>query len=139
MRIGPRPASEKRPNNTGQTTRRSRHDAQYGRTKEKAAMCALGLRELPPWLKSYRRANLKEDLEGKDLVIETTAGPIFIQIKSSAEECFRFRQKPRNFIYDVVLIKSVEDLEAIRTDLLNRAERLYRMLWREMRKMKKSA
>lgn len=139
MRVGPRLAEEKRPNNLGQRSKKARHDAEYGRTKEKAAMCALALRDLPPWIKSYRRANLKEDLEGKDLVIATAVGDVFLQIKSSAEECFKFRQKKRNFTVDVVLIKSVEDLEAIRKDILTRAEKLFRKLLRETQKTRKCA
>jgi len=83
---------------------------------------------LPVWIKSYRRAGHPEDVEGKDLVILTDVGPVFIQIKSSVNACREYLKKERKFPVGVVLIKSTDPLASVRSNLIAVADRLRRQL-----------
>jgi hypothetical protein len=127
MKPRPYEREEKRPNNR-KRSKHERYTAEIGRTKEKMALIALSEGPLPAWIKSYRRAGHPEDVEGKDLVILTDVGPVFIQIKSSVNACREYLKKERKFPVGVVLIKSTDPLTSVRSNLIAVADRLRRQL-----------
>jgi hypothetical protein len=64
---------------------------------------------LPEWILNVRPATAKEQSEGKDIVIETTVGRFFIQVKSSAAYADRFASKARSTRIIVVVAAPLED------------------------------
>lgn len=130
MKLRPHEREEKRPNNR-KRSKHERYTAEIGRTKEKMALIALSRGPLPAWIKGFRRTGHREDIEGKDLVILTDVGQIFIQIKSSVDACRTFLEKERKFQVGVLMIKSTDTLDFVRSNLLAVASRLRRQVIRE--------
>lgn len=64
---------------------------------------------LPEWILDIRPATAKEQSEGKDIVIKTTVGLLFIQVKSSAAYADRFASKARSTRIIVVVAAPLED------------------------------
>ncbi len=131
MRVGPKPLEEKRQNNRGKRSRYERYTDELGRSKEKMAMVALSKGPLPAWIKSYRRANHQEDLQGKDIVVMTDLGEVYLQIKSSAEGCNQFMEEHPKGEIVAIMIKATDDLDFVRNNLVWAAERLRRKLMRQ--------
>ena len=59
-----------------------------------------------PWIKFVRWSSCEEDLAGKDFVIGTDIGPLFLQIKSSKKNKEKFDQKKRRAEIQSVVIPS---------------------------------
>lgn len=124
----PRPdREEKRPNNH-KRSKHERYTAEIGRTKEKMAQIALSQGPLPSWIKGFRRTAHREDIEGKDLVILTDVGTVFIQIKSSVDACRAFLEKERKFPVGVVMIKPTDPPDFVRANLIAVVGRLRRQI-----------
>ncbi len=130
MKLRPHEREEKRPNNR-KRSKHERYTAEIGRTKEKMALIALSRGPLPPWIKGFRRTAYKEDMEGKDLVILTDVGPVFIQIKSSVDACRTFLEKERGYQIGVVLVRPTDALDFIRANLVAVAARLRQQILKD--------
>lgn len=122
---------EKRPKNR-KSFPDSRHAHEIGLYRERLVMRALHKKPLPSWIKSYARCGLSEDLEGKDLRIETDLGDVFIQIKSSEEGRRKFlKSGSHNFLVEVVVIKDDFSPEWILDLIVSAATRLRKQLMRQ--------
>lgn len=64
---------------------------------------------LPEWILRVLPATAKEQGEGKDIVVETTVGKFFIQVKSSQSYADRFASKARSTRIIVVVAAPLED------------------------------
>jgi hypothetical protein len=76
-----------------------------------AACCAP---ERPAWLVSARRASREEDGAGIDIVVESDAGQLLLQVKSSFYGKARFLKEERDARIGVVVVTPYDPQETVR-------------------------
>lgn len=87
----------------------SRRHGHYGNTRgaahEQRFVEIIAARFRARWFRSVRRAKKYEDQNGIDAVIQTTIGPLYVQVKSSPGSARRFYRKKRRARIAVILVR----------------------------------
>lgn len=87
----------------------SRLSGRYGNTRgrahEERFVEIVATRFQAKWFRSVRRASKREDQRGIDAVIDTSIGPLYVQVKSSPGGMRRFVQKKRRARVTVNIVR----------------------------------
>jgi len=103
---------------SAEAVRRSERGRQGNRKGHEAETRALNAAHslclVRSWLRSARKATPDEDGRGIDIVVETTIGPLYLQIKSSLGAARSFRHGRKNCKAIVVIITPDMDDEKVK-------------------------
>ncbi len=106
-----------------------------GRAHERRALRILQMTRLPPWIGRPRAGTLEEDARGIDIVVDSTVGPLYLQIKSSVEGMHTFFEKGYHEPVEVLVIN---ERKTDRTFLAEATAALDR-LWKQRRAEQRAA
>ncbi len=107
-----------------------------GRANEQRALTILRNTTFPAWVHGVRAGTPEEDARGIDLVVDSTVGPLYLQIKSSVRGREKFFEMGyRDRIGVVIVNDRVQDWR-LRVRLVKTIERLWHEGWEDKQRKK---
>lgn len=92
-----------------------RHANKKGRTAEERALAAVAHIAIKfTWMQNHRLATKPEDAKGIDVVVNTSIGPLYIQVKSSRTGVRHYKERRRKARVVIVIIEPEMTDEKIR-------------------------
>lgn len=85
-----------------------------GELREYRAISSLDTAPLPPWLLWVDKATIDEDRQGIDLVGHSDVGRLKVQVKGCAAAARTFKQDPRSWDIEVVVVDQYAPDEVVR-------------------------
>ncbi len=107
-----------------------------GRANEQRALAILQRTAFPAWMKGARAGTPEEDARGIDLVVDSTVGPLYLQIKSSVRGRDKFFEMGYPDRIRVVIVNEEVQDWRLRVRLLRTVERLWHEGWEDMQRKK---